>query len=696
MNFYSMLRILFLLFISTSIFCQNNKFIDSLKKLATSSVDSVRFAAYSELAWETKETDKNASLEYSTKLYNEALNSNDQKWIAQGLNDIGIVYLRSGDMKKALTHFERSLAIRKKLGNKKDIASSLSKIANIKTDNGQYGEALELQLQTLRIYEELNILPYMAQTYNNIGQLYTNLNNFKVSNQYLKKAYDISRSLNDVYTMPVTLSIMGSNFGDLGKIDSAIICYIEAKKNFKETEEYSYYATACNNLGHLYRKKGDSKNGEASYQEAIAVSRQIGDSAGLVLYENNLANVLMDRGEFAEAEKILLNSLKVSENLGLGENVLKITQSLTGLYILSKDSKKAKITFDRYRRLQDSVYSVENSVRFSEAQTKFDVEKKDLELAKNKAEIEMEKNKKYITYGALAFFILLFSVSIWAFIQKRKNAKLLEVKNNQLEGANRKISHQKEELIEKQKEILDSIYYAKKIQNALLASEELLMKNLVDHFILFKPKDIVSGDFTWATIKDNKFYLACCDSTGHGVPGAFMSLLNIGFISEAIKERNIEEPGQVFNYVRERLIETIGNDDQKDGFDGILLCMDIQTKKISYAAANNSPLLVRNKELVHLKGNKMPVGEGIKTDSFETFSLTYEKGDKLYLYTDGYPDQFGGSKGKKLKYKQLEEMLSANSDKPTNIQKENLDTGFESWRGSLEQVDDVCVIGICL
>lgn len=691
-----MIRILFLLFISTSIICQNNKYIDSLKKLTASSVDSIRFAAYSELAWETKETDKNASLEYSNKLYNEALKSNDQKWIAQGLNDVGIVYLKSGDFNKALSHFEKSLDIRKKLGNKKDIASSMSKIANIKTDNGQYGEALELQLQTLRIYEELNILPYMAQTYNNIGQLYTNLTNYKVSNQYLKKAYDISKTLKDVYTMPVTLSIMGSNYGELGKIDSAIICYNESKQIFKETEQFSYYAVSCNNLGHLYRKRGDTKNGEASYKEAIAISQQIGDSAGLVLYEHNLANVLVDRGEFGEAERMLLNSLKVSEKMGLGENVLKINGSLTGLYILSKDTKKAKASFDRYRRLQDSVYSVENAVRFSEAQTRFDVEKKDLELAKNKAEIEIEKSKKYITYGALAFFILLFSISIWAFIQKRKNAKVLEVKNNELEGANEKISHQKEELVEKQKEILDSIYYAKKIQNALLASEELLMKNLVDHFILFKPKDIVSGDFTWATIKDNLFYLACCDSTGHGVPGAFMSLLNIGFLSEAIKERNILEPGNIFNYVRARLIETIGNDEQKDGFDGILICMNIDTKEITYAAANNSPLLVRSKELIHLKTNKMPVGEGIKTDSFDTFSLTYQKGDTLYLYTDGYPDQFGGSKGKKLKYKQLEEMLSTNSDQPTSTQKEALDRNFESWRGSLEQVDDVCVIGIHL
>jgi len=219
---------------------------------------------------------------------------------------------------------------------------------------------------------------------------------------------------------------------------------------------------------------------------------------------------------------------------------------------------------------------------------------------------------------------------------------------------------------------------------------------LGNYFILFKPKDIVSGDFTWATIKDNHFYIACCDSTGHGVPGAFMSLLNIGFLSEAIKERNILEPGKIFDYVRSRLIETIGNDDQKDGFDGILVCLDINTKKMTYAAANNSPLIIRNNELIYLPSNKMPVGDGIKKELFDTFVLNYQKDDLLYLFTDGYPDQFGGPKGKKFKYKQLEELLLNNSSLDLQSQKDQLLTTFENWKGNLEQVDDVCIIGMTL
>ena len=677
-------------------FAQDKHYIDSVKALTKSKIDTVRFSAYSELVWVLKETNKTEALEYGNNLLNEATKASKQKWIAQGYNDIGIIYMRTGDLKKALFNLEKSLSIREELGNKKDIASSLSKISNIKSDDGKYGEAIELQIRALKIYEELNIQPYIAHTCNNIGQFYGNINKFSLSNSYLIRAYKIEKELGDVYGMPITLAIIGSNYSDLHQTDSALKYLNEAKVLFKQIEDYTAYAIACNNIGLIYRMLKNNEKGKENYLEAINISRQIGDSSSMVLFENNLANILIDEKKYDEAESLLLNALKISQKLGAGENVLKIYQSLTGLYIQKKDPIKANSYFDKYRQTKDSVFSIETSLQFSEAQTKFEVEKKDLELAKNKAEIDTEKNKRYITYGALVFFISLLIIAIWAFRQKKKSAILLETKNNQLENANHEISYQKEQLSEKQKEIVDSINYAKKIQTALLASEEMLLENALNHFILFKPKDIVSGDFTWATKTGDLLYLACCDSTGHGVPGAFMSLLNIGFLSEAIKERHIYKPGDIFNYVRDRLIETIGKDEQQDGFDGIILCIDLKTNFITYAASNNTPLMIRNNEIIQLKCNKMPVGKGIKTDSFDTFTLNYKKNDSLYLFTDGYPDQFGGEKGKKFKYKQLEELLATISDKPTMYQKEQLETTFEQWRGNLEQVDDVCIIGITL
>ncbi len=249
-------------------------------------------------------------------------------------------------------------------------------------------------------------------------------------------------------------------------------------------------------------------------------------------------------------------------------------------------------------------------------------------------------------------------------------------------------------VFEKNKEMTDSINYAKKIQTSLLAHADFLTVNLPEHFVLFKPKDIVSGDFYWATKTKDYFYLAVCDSTGHGVPGAFMSLLNISFLNEAINEKNILEPNLILNHVRQRLIENMNG--AQDGMDAILLRIPLNSpvSKIEYAAANNSPILIRNNEIIELPKNKMPVGKGENELSFTSHTVELQKGDNLYLYTDGFADQFGGPKGKKFKYKALNNFLNEICNSSLGEQHLSLDNKFTAWKGDLEQVDDVCIIGI--
>jgi serine phosphatase RsbU (regulator of sigma subunit) len=256
------------------------------------------------------------------------------------------------------------------------------------------------------------------------------------------------------------------------------------------------------------------------------------------------------------------------------------------------------------------------------------------------------------------------------------------------------VVEQKNIIEEKQKEIIDSILYAKRIQNAILAHDTYLAKHIPQHFVLFKPKDHISGDFYWATKKDGRFWLAVCDSTGHGVPGAFMSLLNIAFLNEAITEKNFTEPHEVLNHARKRLIQNMSKEGNKDGMDGILVCIDPEKKTYTYAAAHNSPLIIKNNEFVEYHADKMPIGEGIREESFSSRKFDVKEGDMIYLYTDGYADQFGGPKGKKFKYKQLNDLLMDLHQKPLNEQKEKLSQVFSEWKGQLEQIDDVCVFGI--
>ena len=256
------------------------------------------------------------------------------------------------------------------------------------------------------------------------------------------------------------------------------------------------------------------------------------------------------------------------------------------------------------------------------------------------------------------------------------------------------VTHQKHLIEEKQKEIVDSITYAKRIQYTLLAHEAFLKEYLKEHFVLFQPKDIVSGDFYWATKAHDRFYLAVCDSTGHGVPGAFMSLLNISFLNEAINEKKIIEPNEVLNYVREQLIKNISREGGQDGMDGILLSIDIKTGKMSFSGAHNAPLIIRGKELFEFKADKMPVGIGVKAESFTLHQLDVEKGDLIYLCTDGYPDQFGGPNGKKFMYKKLKEALVSVASKSMEEQKKKLFKAFLDWKGTAEQVDDITIIGL--
>lgn len=251
---------------------------------------------------------------------------------------------------------------------------------------------------------------------------------------------------------------------------------------------------------------------------------------------------------------------------------------------------------------------------------------------------------------------------------------------------------------EKHKEITDSINYAERIQRSFLATKELLAENLKDHFVFFKPKDIVSGDFYFAEkLNKNSFLLATADSTGHGVPGAIMSLLNITSLEKAIE--NQDQPSEILNTTRKIIIERLKKDGSveggKDGMDCSIICFDFKKKKIIISAANNPVWIVRGSETIEIKPDKMPVGKHDKQDvSFTQQTIDIKKGDVIYTLTDGFSDQFGGALGKKFMSKKLRELLSKNAHLPMEEQRTILENTFISWVGDLEQIDDVTLIGV--
>ncbi len=317
----------------------------------------------------------------------------------------------------------------------------------------------------------------------------------------------------------------------------------------------------------------------------------------------------------------------------------------------------------------------------------------------------------YRTTWAYIIYVLLLIGTILVFVSSY--TKRLKEKNISLENTialrTKTIVDQKHELEHKNKEIVDSINYAQRIQRSLLASDNLLNKNLKNYFVFFQPKDIVSGDFYWgAELNSGHFVLVTADSTGHGVPGAIMSMLNISCLNEAIEAQKLSEPKDILNYTRGRIIQHLSNDGSeqggKDGMDCSLISFDMKNTRLIYSAANNPVWIVRNKELIELKPDKMPVGKHDRdSESFSQHAFELQKNDVVYALTDGMPDQFGGPKGKKFMYKQLKELLVSICHLPMEEQKDILASALNNWKSSvdeqgrshmLEQVDDVLIIGV--
>ena len=383
----------------------------------------------------------------------------------------------------------------------------------------------------------------------------------------------------------------------------------------------------------------------------------------------------------------------MSQSVGAISTQVDLHNYLSEAFKGLKNYEKALYHFTRGRQLADSVKSDDNIKAYTETQLKYSFYKQQmqdslsyvLKVNKKEEQLKAEKIIKYFAFGAIAVFIVLLFFLFKGYKEKQE--------------ANKLIIQQKELVEEKQKEVIDSITYAKRIQTALLASDTLLSENLNDYFVFYKPKDIVAGDFYWATKLEDKFIYITGDCTGHGVPGAFMSLLNISILNETIKEKKIIKPDLILNTVRGEIINALNpkgsTEESKDGMDCVAIVIDKKAKTLEYAAANNAFYFLRNGQLTIYKADKMPVGKSHDSHVPFTYNkIDIQKNDLIYTFTDGFADQFGGPLGKKFKYKQFSELIVSIQALPLTEQLHLLNKHFDEWKGALGQVDDVCVIGI--
>jgi len=312
---------------------------------------------------------------------------------------------------------------------------------------------------------------------------------------------------------------------------------------------------------------------------------------------------------------------------------------------------------------------------------------------------QLSLDEVLVNGGFLTFSVAIFSIVLIKMRFKLTKKELI---------ARFALAASKQEIEAKNKEITDSINYAKRIQNALIPPIETFKKILPNSFIIFKPKDIVSGDFYWIaalnTTKENTnneklVVYAVADCTGHGVPGAFMSLIGLKIFNQSVKQKGVNSPAEALNFLNKEVFNTVNkhsNSDNiiRDGMDVALCSINFKTLMLSFSGAKNPVYIVRDKELHEIKGNKQPIGAYDTQEPFTNKTYQLKKRDMIYIFSDGFADQFGGEKGKKLKYKPFKEMLIENSDKSLAKQEQQLNDFFENWKGNLEQLDDVCLIGV--
>lgn len=728
-----LLLLILILFFFSSAFSQHNE-IDSISNLIqTTKHDTTRCNLLVYLAEYLYNSNPDTVIplsEQTMKIVDKCLSKANKyekhtllKSKASSLNNIGIIHADNGDLNKAITYYLKSLQVHQDNQYKIGISESFNNLGIIYDNLGDSPNALEYFHKALKIQEELGEKSEISLTLNNIGFIYANQNEPIKALEYYNKSLKLRTSINDKDWIPQSLNNIASVYEKFGDQN----CKKDKEQCLKEgqTLALDYYkkclslqqanndkrgtAYSLNNIASVYRKYGDPNSKGSSFErkvngeklaiefltQSLKIHEEIKNNAGIAYVSNNMAQVLINQGKLPQALIYSNRSMKIAQQLGYPEIIYRNAITLKKIYKLQNKLSDAFKMFELEIQMRDSINNLSNQKALITQNTKYEYEKKaaadSVKVAEEKkvtaAQLKQEKTQRFALYGGI-FLVGLFGVFMFnRFKVTKKQNDLIQIQKAELQI-------QKEIVEEHQKETLDSIHYAKRIQTALIANSDFITQNIPNNFIYFNPKDIVSGDFYWASKHNDKFYLAVCDSTGHGVPGAFMSLLNMGFLSEAIKEKNIEKPNEIFNYVRERLIATISDGGQKDGMDGIIICINKNTNVIEYAAANNEPILIRGNEIIELAKDKMPVGKGEKTEMFSLQTIELKAGDALYLYTDGFADQFGGPKGKKFKYRQLNDLLLKIKDTPLAHQKQELELAFTNWKGNQEQVDDILIIGI--
>jgi len=717
---FVLLPILLLSLVCNFCFAQN-PFADSLKTvLAKSKEDTVKVNTLTTLATELRKSNLDSAVIVGKQALELSKKLKWKKGIGFSNHILGVFFYMEGDHKQSLTHDNAALSIWKELinsGNKSEAAyaklhtaKTSGNVANIYIDQANYTKALEFCFKALGMAEELGDKKVQAINLGNIGNIYRSQKDIPKALEYYNKALTVGSELKDpVFTLN-QLNNIASAYKEQKNYVKALDCY---NKNLKMAEEFGIKQTQAGSLGSIgliYAEQLKYDEAINYFLKALVISNEVGDKRLIIFNLTNLGGTYRKMGKFKESEKYLLEGLAIAEETGAPSYLMSIEDNLGNLYDTTGRSALALEHYKNFITYRDSITNQENRKELFRSELNYEFEKKELaaiaeQEKKDALAAEEKQQQRMILYfvAIAALVITGFSISLY------KRYKVTQRQKGTIEI-------QKQQIEEHQKEMVDSITYAKRIQDAILPPIELIKEKLPNTFVLYKPKDIVAGDFYWmesiiskdASGKESECVLiAAADCTGHGVPGAMVSVVCSNALNRAVKEFHLSDTGLILDKVTDLVLETFEKSatEVKDGMDISLLSINKHTGQIKWSGANNplwyfetsvSSSGVENKELKEITADKQPIGKSDHRKPFTTHTIEYKAGNTFYLFTDGYADQFGGPKGKKFKYKQFQEALSTLLNKSPLEQQEALNNGFESWKGNLEQVDDVSVIGIRL
>ncbi len=614
--------------------------------------------------------------------------------IARAAGRLGFAFFRNtGELDSAIKYMEFALS---KLDHQTPTALLSETFCNtglMYREKGIYDKALECYMKALKAAEKINDDKKMAQAYNGIGISYAIQRRFEKARDYYFKCVAIYKKLDNKKGLAGAYNNIGLSYFNANELSEALGNFTLSLMMHERNKDNVGIATASENIGLLYMERKEYQKALDCYARSLKIWRALEDVNSQAITLGYAAQTLNAWDKPQQAIDTCLKAMELSKKAGSISNERDLHGFLSTAYEKLKQHEKALFHHKEYRRLADSLNNEESHKEMADIRASYKYDKQlmrdslrmSVEVEKKEMALQQEKNYKY---GLLIILGLLFAFAVVVYRGYRHKKRAGDI-----------IALQKKMVEAKNKEVFDSINYAKKLQDAIFPPENVLHMTLKDHFILYEPKDIVSGDFYWVAQKGNYVFYATADCTGHGVPGGFMSMLGTTMLNEIVNEKNITEPAEILNLLREKIVQVLnqeyGSGEHKDGMDMVLCRLNKERNELVYAGANNPVWIIRNGENHKYLPDKQPIGVTVQPPSpFKQQTIPLQKGDIIYSFSDGYADQFGGPKGKKFKYKQLEAVLVANYKKVMADQRRVLGDTLNAWKGGLEQVDDILVMGI--